>query len=615
MAKYIFLFFLWMAGFAYGCGDSETPVNDDIPVSKAPTSIKLPHLISDNMVLQQNSKVILWGEATPKCTVTISASWIKQDIVVNVDGKGQWQASIMTPAGGPETQTLSFDDGASAPLIVRNILIGEVWICSGQSNMEMPLGGWEGCPVDNMEEAVTNADKHSDIRMLTVERNSATVSQNELEGDWLVASSGQVKRFSAVAYYFALELQEKLNVPVGLVVAAWGGSDIESWLPGGDKYNGMLYPCHKYAAKGFLWYQGESNVWKWYEYRKNMKELVKSWRSLWEGSLGTGENMPFYYAEIAPYALPEDNGATGIVSALLREVQYEVQKEIMPAGMVCTNDLVALSEENQIHPANKKGVGMRLAHLALSQTYEHGEIISTSPSFEGMCMEDGRVLLTFKNVGGGWMDIDKNSVLQNFELSDGKTLVDGCYVFYPASDISFGDGDVVTVSSDKVAVPKHIRYCFHNFMLGYMRNKAGLPLIPFRGESNIGGTYMVEAESGTSSGTSVALSDNPYASGERLLTNFYGDARLNLSLAVEEEGLYELSVYYMNEVDAAVRIQVNGGVQQNLNCPASGSWWNKLQFAGMAVTLLKGENTIVIIPGINGGPNLDKVNVVKMERK
>ena len=144
MAKYIFLFFLWIAGFAYGCGDSETSVNDDIPVSKAPTSIKLPHLISDNMVLQQNSKVILWGEATPKCTVTISASWIKQDIVVNVDGKGQWQASIMTPAGGPETQTLSFDDGASAPLIVRNILIGEVWICSGQSNMEMPLGGWEG---------------------------------------------------------------------------------------------------------------------------------------------------------------------------------------------------------------------------------------------------------------------------------------------------------------------------------------------------------------------------------------------------------------------------------------------------------------------------------------
>lgn len=260
MAKYIFLFFLWIAGFAYGCGDSETSVNDDIPVSKAPTSIKLPHLISDNMVLQQNSKVILWGEATPKCTVTISASWIKQDIVVNVDGKGQWQASIMTPAGGPETQTLSFDDGASAPLIVRNILIGEVWICSGQSNMEMPLGGWEGCPVDNMEEAVTNADKHSEIRMLTVERNSATVSQNELKGDWLVASSGQVKRFSAVAYYFALELQEKLNVPVGLVVAAWGGSDIESWLPGGDKYNGMLYPCHKYAAKGFLWYQGESNV-------------------------------------------------------------------------------------------------------------------------------------------------------------------------------------------------------------------------------------------------------------------------------------------------------------------------------------------------------------------
>ena len=126
---------------------------------------------------------------------------------------------------------------------------------------------------------------------------------------------------------------------------------------------------------------------------------------------------------------------------------------------------------------------------------------------------------------------------------------------------------------------------------------------------------MVEVESGTSSGTSVALSDNPYASGERLLANFYGDARLNLNLVVEEEGLYELSVYYMSEVDAAVRIQVNGGVQQNLNCSASGSWWNKLQCAGMTVTLLKGENTIVITPEANGGPNLDKVNVVKIERK
>ena len=221
--------------------------------------IQLPTVLSHNMVLQQKSQVKLWGKATPNSCVNVKTSWSGQNFVTQSDFNGKWQLVVSTPsAGGP--YEISITDGEE--VILKDILIGEVWLCLGQSNMALPLKGRPGQPVEGANEILVKAKETFPLRVFTVACKSSELPQDDVTGKWLKPSAENLQNSSAVAYFYGQLLQEVLNVPVGLIVSAYSGSKIESWLPESpscDLYNAMVYPLKDYTLKGFLWYQGESN--------------------------------------------------------------------------------------------------------------------------------------------------------------------------------------------------------------------------------------------------------------------------------------------------------------------------------------------------------------------
>lgn len=453
--------------------------------------VKLPDLISDNMVLQQATDVCLWGEAKPGSTVTIQASWSNGSWTTLAGSDGRWQTSITTPSASFSPYTLIIGDGDGEPRTLHNVLVGEVWFCSGQSNMEMPLNGFWNCPIDDANNTIADAPNHPAIRMATIARKGALVPQEYAEGSWKLPVPENAQWFSATGYHYALALQRTLQVPVGIINCSWGGSRVEGWLPkeilqtyededlskAGDKnytemlqpmimYNGLLYPCHKYTIRGFAWYQGCSNVGHADTYASRLATMVAHWRELW----GEGE-LPFYYVEIAPYAY--DGKADGINGALLREAQFDAQALIPNSAMVCTNDLVKPYEAPQIHPANKRQVGERLAYQALSKTYGYKGIVADSPYYKGMEIKGDTVEVEFANAREGfspWIDIC------GFELagSDGQ--------FYPAEAWLDSGTMRIQVRSAKVASPVAVRYGFRNFLPGNLKNHRNLPVIPFRSD-------------------------------------------------------------------------------------------------------------------------------------
>ena len=299
--------------------------------------VVLPGIFGDNMVLQQQSEAQFWGKAAPGKKVTIRPSWSTQGITANVGKDGRWRAAVPTPeAGGPYTIELS--DGER--LTLRDVLIGEVWLCSGQSNMEMPVHGFPNQPVEGSAEAIIRARAATPIRLCTVKRSTARTPQEECAAQWLKHTPEAVAGTSATAYYFARYLQSVLDVPVGVIVTCWGGTPVEAWMDretmSGFKefdlsfldnpdqidrpqykpcglYNGMIAPLVPYTVKGFLWYQGESNRPNPTQYRALMPAFVKMLRERW----AQGE-LPFYYVQIAPYRYDGPNAISG---ALLREAQ------------------------------------------------------------------------------------------------------------------------------------------------------------------------------------------------------------------------------------------------------------------------------------------------------
>ncbi len=458
----------------------------------ARAEIKLPDLISDNMVLQQDTNVCLWGEATPESTVNIKVSWSDDIVITSKAGiDGSWKATVATPKASFTPYTVSIDDGDGSPCTLQNVLVGEVWFCSGQSNMEMPLTGFWNCPVSDSNNTIADAPNHPAIRMATIEKQSALEPQEYAKGSWKLPTTENAQWFSATAYHFALTLQRTLQVPVGIISCAWGGSRVEGWLPreiletfpdedlgkAGSKegleymqpmimYNGLLYPCRHYTIRGFAWYQGCSNVGHADTYASRLATMVEHWRTLW----GNG-SLPFYFVEIAPYAY--DGKPDGIEGALLREAQFRAQSLIPHSAIVCTNDLVTPLEEPQIHPANKRQVGERLAFHALGKTYGFGGIVSDSPYYKGMEVKNDTVEVEFENAREGlspWIDI------QGFELagSDG--------VFHKADAWLDSERIRVCVRSENVSQPVAVRYAFRNFCIGNLVNSRGLPVIPFRSD-------------------------------------------------------------------------------------------------------------------------------------
>jgi len=441
--------------------------------------VKLPAIFGDNMVLQQQTDAAIWGKASSGKTVTVTTSWDQKSYTTRSDSRGAWKLKVHTPvAGGPYEITLSDGD----ELTLHHVLIGEVWFCSGQSNMEMPVKGFRNQPVLGSNEAIATSDNAS-IRLFTVTRKTSLEPLDDFEGKWVECVPENAADFSATAYYFGRMLQEALGVPVGLINSSWGGTRIEPWISEAgikkfdfvslpDKkqtgtispqtatvlYNAMVRPMVGYSIKGALWYQGESNRNEPEQYVQLLPGLVKNWREEW----GAGD-FPFYYVQIAPY----DYGTSGLNSALLREAQLKASDAVPNTGMACLMDI---GEKTCIHPANKLATGERLALLTLAKTYGKNGFEYSGPVLKDMTVDGSLVKLTFDHAQNGLTTFGKELV--NFKVAGEDKR------FYPAEAAITGTG--ISLSSPYVVKPVAVRYAFDNFVVGELFNTEGLPASSFR---------------------------------------------------------------------------------------------------------------------------------------
>lgn len=347
----------------------------------AAAKVELPEIIGSDMVLQQNAQCRLWGWADPRATVRIETSW-GAECTVRSDADGRWSARVNTPAGSYEPQQVTIVSGER--VVLDNVLIGEVWFAGGQSNMEMPLRGFNNCPIAGANEIIARAGSMRDrLRYVKIPLTAAYTPQDRVPGKWRPCTVETAPDFTATGYFFAELLADVLHVPVGIVDCTWGGTRVEGWTnreiletyPDIDltekgieattdwlrpmvMYNAMLHPVAGYTVRGFLWYQGESNVNQYKDYAVRLSNMVGLWRSLWKQG-----DIPFYYVEVAPFAYGSGNGP------YLREAQWEARELIPNSGLICTNDLVEPYEATNIHPKNKREVGHRLAYMALNKTY------------------------------------------------------------------------------------------------------------------------------------------------------------------------------------------------------------------------------------------------------
>ncbi|WP_158827523.1 sialate O-acetylesterase [Mucilaginibacter lacusdianchii] len=449
--------------------------------------VKLASIFTDDMVLQQQSQVPVWGWDDAGKTINIITSWNGKHYKGKADASGKWRIKVVTPtAGGPYSLTIS--DGKATKL--NNVMIGEVWLCTGQSNMEMPMKGFKGQPIIGSNEVILKS-KNNNIRIYTVPRSSKTELQNNSKpSPWHVASPEFVSNFSATGYYFGRLLNEMLNVPIGLINVSYGGSSIEAWMDADvlkafpeikipaktdsikavsrtptTLYNAMLYPVIGYGIKGCIWYQGESNYDRPDQYEKLFPAMVTRWRELWNEG-----NFPFYYAQIAPYdyaQLPPYNSGGKYNSAYLRDAQRKSQKTIPNSGMAVLMDI---GEQASIHPAHKEPGGTRLAYLALAQTYGLKGFGYASPDYESVTINGNIAVVKFTNATNGLTSFGKE--LNSFEIA-GKDKV-----FHPAKAVIYGSS--ISVSAPDVKEPVAVRYAFRDFIVGDLYSTEGLPVSSFR---------------------------------------------------------------------------------------------------------------------------------------
>ena len=474
MSKKSFLNFAFFVVFLFSC-------------SVLRAEVKLGSLFTDNMVLQQKADVPLWGWSDAGKNIKVKTSWDSKSYSAKADASGKWLVKVATPtAGGPYEITIS--DGKAIKL--KNVLIGEVWICGGQSNMEMPMKGFKGQPILGSNDAILKS-KNSKIRVYTVPRSSITeLQQNSKPSAWKEANPENISNFSATGYYFGRLLNEMLDVPVGLINVSFSGSFVEAWMSPenlrqfpevkipakGDTikavsrtpttlFNGMLYPITGYRIKGAIFYQGESNYERPDRYEEMFPAMVKEWRSLWKQG-----DFPFYYVQIAPYnyaQLPPYNKGGKFNSAYLRDAQRKSQTKISNSAMAVVLDI---GEENMIHPANKEAGGKRLALLALANTYGLKGFGFASPMYKSMSVKVNVAIVSFDNASNGLTSFSKE--LQNFEIAGADK------VFHPAK--ASLNGSSVSVSSSLVKEPVAVRYAFKDFVVGDLFSTEGLPASSFR---------------------------------------------------------------------------------------------------------------------------------------
>lgn len=435
--------------------------------------IRLASIFGNDMVLQQQSDVPVWGWANPTQEVIVKGSWDNVEVKTVTDHNARWKVTLKTPvAGGPYTVSVK----TNYEVVLQNVMIGEVWLCSGQSNME-----WSMNASDDGAPEVQKAN-HPNIRLFLVEKSAAAQPQIRGEGKWQVCSPAAVQWFSAVGYFFGKKLHEELNVPIGLITSAWGGTPAESWTPDslilldpelkasaakqeirrwgpkepGNIYNSMIHPFVPFRIAGAIWYQGESNTPAPSTYKKLMETMINSWRTAFD------KQFPFYYVQIAPYAYGRP-----FEGSLIRE-QQSMMASIPSTGMVVISDFTG--DVKDIHPRIKKPVGERLANYALAETYGRTGIAYKSPAYKSMEIKNGKIIVTFNNCSNGL--VSRTGEPTEFMIAGADKK------FFPArAKIS---GNTVIVSSKEVKEPVAVRFGWDNTSVPNLFSKEGLPASCFR---------------------------------------------------------------------------------------------------------------------------------------
>lgn len=446
--------------------------------------VRLHPTFGSHMVLQQQSSFVLHGTAEPNRPVTVCCSWEPVERTATTAKDGTWHISLDTPGASFEPQWLEVREQNTIRL--DDILFGEVWLCSGQSNMEMPMRGFPSQPVEGAAAEIAAAMKYKGLRLYTVGRICSDTPQSECKGAWTRATPDQVAMFSAVAYLFGRRLTEALDVPVGLITSNYGGSRIESWMDAetiakfapkdyiahADKpyrdpcklYNGMIAPLTGLAIRGVVWLQGESNRRNAHVYAPMLRELMALWRRKW-----SQPELPFIVCQIAPSPYHGEGKLGGV---RLIEAQITAVKADSHAWMVGTSDI---GDEHLIHYPDKNTVAERAFYSALVNVYGIGGLPSSGPMVSHVDYVEGRAIVHFDHAERGLNPLNKP--LAGFELAG----ADGIY--HPAAARVGTDRSTVEVSSAEVPAPCALRYAFTDWHRIDLYNHAGLPAFPYRSDT------------------------------------------------------------------------------------------------------------------------------------
>lgn len=493
--------------------------------STVQANVAVPSILSSHMVLQRDREVPIWGWADPQEKVTVT--FAGQTVSTQAGADGRWQVRLAAMPASAESRSLTIQ--GNNQIVLEDVLVGEVWVCSGQSNMQWSVNdSWNA-------DLTTLAAKQPQIRLVTVENMGVQVPLQDFSGQWQVCSPETVGQFSAVGYYFGQQLQQILEVPVGLIDNAWGGSSCEAWIERsrmdavpdqyaplmqkwqeteaqpemkssyeayeaamiqwqadtiaakkagqpvpnqpaapnnpmvtqhrpGNLLNGRVNPIVPFAIRGAIWYQGESNAARAYQYRHMFPLMIRNWREAW----GQGD-FPFYWVQLADFQA-EATGPTESAWAELREAQTLANKELPHTGQAV---IIDIGEAADIHPRNKLDVAKRLARHALAQDYGIS-IVHNSPRYASLSVQDNKATVVFENVGGRLRTVDKNEVLGFTIAGEDKQ--------WHAAQAKIVDGDKVEVWSDAVAKPVAVRYAWADNPVCNLFNAEGLPVTPFRSD-------------------------------------------------------------------------------------------------------------------------------------
>jgi sialate O-acetylesterase len=456
------------------------------PVS---AELKLPAIFSNQMVLQREQANPIWGWAEPNADVVVVLG--QQTKQGKADADGKWRVTLdPLPAGGPHQIVIESGKDRRA---IEDVLVGEVWVCSGQSNMQWSINQTKDADLTKVTAHYPN------LRVITVPIRGTQEPQSDFEGSWKPATPENVGSFTAVGYHFGLTLHQALGIPVGLIHDSWGGSACEAWVPRdlleadpkykglldrwreieakpdadqrllagnarpGNLYNGMLLPIVGYGIRGAIWYQGESNAGRAYQYRELFPRMIQAWRDRWQQG-----DFPFYWVQLADFTaeVPEPGDSDW---AELREAQTLAQR-LPKTGQAV---IIDLGEANDIHPVNKEDVGERLARWALANDYGV-KITYRSPEYQAMEKRDNKIVISFDHVAGNLKPFDINEI-RGFAIAGEDRK------FYPAkAQLVEGDKTKVEVWSDQVTNPVAVRYAWANNPVCNLRSTSGLPVTPFR---------------------------------------------------------------------------------------------------------------------------------------